>query len=96
MKATLSGAVGAALIAVFALVRPAAAADAGDAVPLTMRETTKECIPQEELRKIAVHRCELLDAVITNVQFTDLCGAKGSAPMYSTILYDCRPARSLR
>jgi hypothetical protein len=61
-----------------------------------MRETSSACIPQEELRKLAEHRCELIDAVITNVKFVDLCGAKEHAPMYSTILYDCRPSRALR
>jgi hypothetical protein len=106
------GLVGAAFMALTALVQPAAAADdasvsddarptgralaAPDAVALSMRETSKACIPQEDLRRIAAHRCEQLDAVLINVEFVDLCGARGRAPMYSTILYDCRPSRALR
>lgn len=92
------GIVGAALIALTAFVQPAAAegpAEAPGAVPLSMRETSAACIPQEELRKIAERRCEQLDATITNVKFIELCGARGHAPMYSTIVFDCKPSRAL-
>jgi hypothetical protein len=76
---------------------PAAAAGPlpDEPVSLSMRETPSTCISQVELRKIAEHRCEQIDAMITNVKFIDLCGAKGSEPMYSTILYDCHPSRAL-
>jgi len=86
------GVVAAAFIALAAWNQPAAAVEPEQ---LSMRETPSTCMPQEELRKLAVHRCELIDAVITNVRFIDLCGANGHAPMYSTILYDCHPSRAL-
>lgn len=97
MKKTYSrlAVAGGVLVVLSVLVQSSASANAADAVPLSMRETSKACIPQEELRKIAEHTCELLDAVITNVKFEDLCGAKGRAPMYSTIVYDCHPSRAL-
>ena len=60
---------------------------------LTLKETTATCIPQAELRKRAEARCEALEALITKVRFTDLCGANGAEAMYSTVLFECFPKR---